>query len=69
MSPLQLEFHRAASMSIVGVQCWLGCFHIAGVQLMSVEGSRMNLQEHQSGDLFGIKGKKEKKTTLGHSRD
>lgn len=56
-------------MSIVGVQCWLGCFHIAGVQLMSVEGSRMNLQEHQSGDLFGIKGKKEKKTTLGHSRD
>ena len=47
-------------MSIVGGQCWLGCFHIAGVQLTSVEGSRMNPQEHQDGDLFGIKGKKEK---------
>lgn len=30
---------------------------------MPVEGSRMNLQEHQSGDLFGIKGKKERKNT------
>lgn len=51
-------------MSIAGIQCWLGCFHIAGVQLMSVEGSRMDLQEHQSGGLFGIKGKKEKKKQL-----
>ena len=54
-------------MSVVGVQCWLGCFHTAGVQLISVEGSRMNPQEHQDGVLFGIKDKK--KPTLGHSRD
>lgn len=61
LSPTHVQLHRADLISIRGCPGLAETLtHTAGAQFTSVEGSRMNQQEHQKGDLLGISGEKEK---------